>query len=109
VLQWGFLDVGVLIVKSEQHVFFLGLSLDALVVKVLLDVAVGITGLGSSVDTGSGAVSSTGGAGKGSIVCVKTVSNKKVFLLKVLLVSKWKWKLCLVPSNSLRADGEDFF
>nr|GEY77650.1 haloacid dehalogenase-like hydrolase (HAD) superfamily protein [Tanacetum cinerariifolium] len=61
----------------------------AILDKVGLDVSVNITGLGSSAGTGSGVVSLTGGAGKDCTICVKTVSNTKVFLLKVLLLSKW--------------------
>nr|GEX19156.1 reverse transcriptase domain-containing protein [Tanacetum cinerariifolium] len=63
-------------------------SLLAVLDKPGLDVFISIIGLGSSVGTSSGVVSSTGGAGKGSTICVKTVYNTKVFLLKVLLLSK---------------------
>nr|GEY07926.1 hypothetical protein [Tanacetum cinerariifolium] len=72
----GFSISGVLIVKPDYAL--VGEVLD----KARLGVSVNITALGSSVDTGSYSACSTGGAGRGSIVFVKTVSNTKSFFLK---------------------------
>ncbi|GKE13446.1 hypothetical protein Tco_1416997 [Tanacetum coccineum] len=78
-----------LLIGSSGYPSVVGDVLD----KVGLGVSVNITGLGSSVDTGSGSACLTGGAGRGSIVFVKTVSNTKSFFLEVLLESKWNWKM----------------
>ncbi|GKE56520.1 hypothetical protein Tco_1495705 [Tanacetum coccineum] len=75
---------------DELVVFCCGLnSLLAVLDKAELDVSGTVTGLGSSAGTGSGTTCSIGGAGRGSTVFLKTVSNTNTFLLEVLLVSKW--------------------
>ncbi|GJY57013.1 hypothetical protein Tco_0456128 [Tanacetum coccineum] len=45
------------------------------------------------------------GAGKRSVGGLKTLSEIKSGLLVVLLVSKWKWNMCVAPSSSCSDGG----
>ncbi|GJV52304.1 hypothetical protein Tco_1448045 [Tanacetum coccineum] len=64
--------------------------------KAGLDVSGSVTGLGSSVGTGSGETCSTSGAGRGSIVFLKTVSNTNWRKLVRISVGKFSKKLIAV-------------
>nr|GEU31174.1 hypothetical protein [Tanacetum cinerariifolium] len=66
--------------------------------------AIWVDGDGSGFNTLNGGShrTSVGGAGNDSIAFWKTVSRTKSCLLEVLRLSKWNWKVWVVPSSCFR-------